>query len=953
MRSIRQKVSKLSLLALLCCFLFLANGLVWESWAQTSVNGSLRQVGNQQVLDLWGSHYEMGYAHGYLLADKIRDLIDTYVIGVLLNGDVSSYIYRISLIPTFHTFYPDYVDEINGMVAGMVASGKSLYVPSLGRNIGASDIEAFNLFVELYFGCSSFGVWGTSTANGAAIVARNYDFFYDTQGNILKNQMLITYEATGKPKVVSFGWPGWFGVTSGINETGVSVTLNAGNGANSSGNGPFHPVTEVLRYILENTASASYLTQPLSMVNSVYEYVPIIVQIGSAYNGSTDPVYYIEDSPPVGPSIIRWAPDTDPGENFIIATNHFLKVMPPITSGDSVDRYNYLHNGLVNLLGTGDHEVDSTEAWSLLNGVADIVAPTLMSMVFRPNTMDFDVSFATTVNGVVTTATHVQPQTYAWASLFSSQGITITATAGTGGTMLPLGTVSVASGGNQTFTITPNAGYTVSALTVDGAPVTAGTSYTFTNVTATHSIAATFASTYVITSTAGTGGTISPLGTVSVPGGGSQTFTITPNTGYGVSKVTVDGASVGAVSSYAFNSVTANHTIAATFTTKKYTITATAGTGGTISPSGTVSVPGGGSQTFTITPKTGYGVSTVTVDGASVGAVSSYAFNSVTANHTITATFTTKKYTITATAGTGGTISPSGSVSVASGANQTFTITPNSGYAIGSVTVDGASAGTVSTYTFTGVAANHTIAATFAVANATLTSISVAPSSASVTVNGTQQFSATAYDQSGNVMAPQPTFSWTVSGGGTITNGGLFTAAGTAGGPYTVTASSGSVSGTASVTVTSASAIKIGETTILSGDDNGNGNLLLAQQTSLGQTATITSMSFYVTTTGGSLRLGIYDATGPGGGPGTLKAQTASFTPVSGWNTANVTSPVSLTAGTYWIAYLPSSNALGFKVATTGSARFYSYTSGTMPTTFSTSPNSATAHWSFYATLQP
>ena len=50
-------------------------------------------------------------------------------------------------------------------------------------------------------------------------------------------------------------------------------------------------------------------------------------------------------------------------------------------------------------------------------------------------------------------------------------------------------------------------------------------------------------------------------------------------------------------------------------------------------------------------------------------------------------------------------------------------------------------------------------------------------------------------------MVPQPTFTWTVSGGGTISSSGLFTAASAPGGPYTVRAASGSVSGTASVTV--------------------------------------------------------------------------------------------------------------------------------------------------------
>jgi hypothetical protein len=70
-------------------------------------------------------------------------------------------------------------------------------------------------------------------------------------------------------------------------------------------------------------------------------------------------------------------------------------------------------------------------------------------------------------------------------------------------------------------------------------------------------------------------------------------------------------------------------------------------------------------------------------------------------------------YTITASAGTGGAISPSGSVSVASGAPRTFWIRSASGYRISGVDVDGVSAGTVRFYTFTNVKANHTIRATF------------------------------------------------------------------------------------------------------------------------------------------------------------------------------------------------------------------------------------------------
>ena len=70
-----------------------------------------------------------------------------------------------------------------------------------------------------------------------------------------------------------------------------------------------------------------------------------------------------------------------------------------------------------------------------------------------------------------------------------------------------------------------------------------------------------------------------------------------------------------------------------------YTIEATAGAGGSISPSGNVSVREGGDQTFTITPDKGYAVSTVKIDGKSIGAVKSYTFENVSRTHTIEVIF--------------------------------------------------------------------------------------------------------------------------------------------------------------------------------------------------------------------------------------------------------------------------------------------------------------------------
>src|SRR5439155_14095274 len=132
---------------------------------------------------------------------------------------------------------------------------------------------------------------------------------------------------------------------------------------------------------------------------------------------------------------------------------------------------------------------------------------------------------------------------------------------------------------------------------------------------------------------------------VSVANGASQRFSITAAPCYSIADVLVDGSSVGAVSSYTFTNVTTDHTIAASFSLNVYTIAASAGSGGSISPSGNVSLNCGSSQSFSIAADPCYSIADVLVDGSSVGALASYTFSNVTANHTIAASFTLSTYT--------------------------------------------------------------------------------------------------------------------------------------------------------------------------------------------------------------------------------------------------------------------------------------------------------------------
>jgi hypothetical protein len=151
---------------------------------------------------------------------------------------------------------------------------------------------------------------------------------------------------------------------------------------------------------------------------------------------------------------------------------------------------------------------------------------------------------------------------------------------------------------------------------------------------------------YSIIATAGANGTILPSGNVTVAYDASQTFNFTPSSGYEIDDVLVDGESVGNSASYTFNNVNDDHTINVSFKMVTYTITATAASDGSISPEGDVEVVSGEDQTFNISANDGYKVSDVLVDGVSQGAISSYTFTAVVADHMIDAQFvaTTRYY---------------------------------------------------------------------------------------------------------------------------------------------------------------------------------------------------------------------------------------------------------------------------------------------------------------------
>ena len=321
------------------------------------------------------------------------------------------------------------------------------------------------------------------------------------------------------------------------------------------------------------------------------------------------------------------------------------------------------------------------------------------------------------------------------------------------------GKVKVKCGADQTFIITVNECYSLERVEVDGEPVdvlrdpeTGKFKYTFTNVVQNHKMHVVFKKKgpFTITGVVIPDGKILPRNPVTVECGDDQPVTITPNDCWEIEWVDIDGKKIDMAANpnfkmldpkasearYTFKKVMEDHTITVKFKKKKYEITATvivppgaAGPGGTIAPAGKVNVDCGSDQAFTMTPGPGFQVQSVVVDGASVGGPVIYTFRNVRADHTIGVIFgpaPPTRFIISAQAGDGGKIDPSGDVIVSAGADQAFRIAPDKDRHVREITVDDQKvdldadpnvemdpATDEIIYTFKNVTAEHTISVTF------------------------------------------------------------------------------------------------------------------------------------------------------------------------------------------------------------------------------------------------
>ena len=223
--------------------------------------------------------------------------------------------------------------------------------------------------------------------------------------------------------------------------------------------------------------------------------------------------------------------------------------------------------------------------------------------------------------------------------------------------------------------------------------------------------------THIVTPIAGLHGSIDPSTPQTVNYGSTTSFTVTPTPGYHTASVTGCGGTWTGTNPYATGSITADCTVTAAFAINTYTVTPSAGANGGIDPSTPQTVNYGSTTSFTVTPATGYHTASVTGCGGTWTGTNPYTTGSITADCTVTATFAINTYTITALAGENGSIvcTPN---PVTQGGDSTCEVTPNTGYYVDTVAVDGGPATLINgEYVFYNVTSEHSIQATFVAYN--------------------------------------------------------------------------------------------------------------------------------------------------------------------------------------------------------------------------------------------
>lgn len=212
---------------------------------------------------------------------------------------------------------------------------------------------------------------------------------------------------------------------------------------------------------------------------------------------------------------------------------------------------------------------------------------------------------------------------------------------------------------------------------------------------------------YTITVEHTENGSVTPDGSNSITNFDRHTYIFTPDLGYMISDVLVNGESVGALPNYTFSDVSSNQTLRVEFERIKYAVNIICGENGSTDIGGVQQIEHGSSITLNISAFELFAIDAIKVNGVEVESTEILKIDNITKDTLVEISFKQVRFNITSSCTEGGSVTSSATVS--EGENFRVDFKPKAGYRVRDVIIDGVSVGSVDHYTFVGTKQNHTL----------------------------------------------------------------------------------------------------------------------------------------------------------------------------------------------------------------------------------------------------
>ncbi|MEI7594683.1 MAG: T9SS type A sorting domain-containing protein [Bacteroidota bacterium] len=368
-----------------------------------SVNISYSQVkgtivsdtGNITIVKVWGTHYERGYAYGFLLSSRILNVYNNYLkpaFGANLQN-AKTIVQQGTLI----RIDQDYKDEAQGMISGISDAGGNITGMDYSDLLVANsylDLQGITTFKNLNFknGCSSLMSWDAATngttLNGKSAITRHLDWSVNSTLN--SNQVMVIHipSETDEQPWALIGFAGQMSALSGFNNSGVSafqhMMSGTGLGAGSSSSS-YEPIWFTIRKGLEKydyNNDGLHNVQDIkdALLSNTLGYADgfIVATMGPAASNQDSLIACVAELTPATPYITfrtNTFADSIPSDNLYVANS-------PIKRNNAYNfctRYNNVKNNIGNGL-----LISANQNWDIMRLYSNVGAGNIQMIQLIP-----------------------------------------------------------------------------------------------------------------------------------------------------------------------------------------------------------------------------------------------------------------------------------------------------------------------------------------------------------------------------------------------------------------------------------------------------------------------------------------------------------------------------------------------------------------------------------------